>query len=195
MLTDTPLAPEELIFTEELLGQELIFHTAWGLFSPRQIDEGTKLLLCQLSLRLGDNNLDFGCGYGAIGLTMAKLSSQGHTHLVDKDFVAVEFAKKNAEVNEIPNAEIYLSNVFSHVTKKDFNNIVSNIPGGIGKEVLSTFFSQAPDHLRTGGSIYVVCISGLKEFVKSHLLANFNNCDKLAQGKTYTVYKAVKNES
>lgn len=189
-----PLSTEELIFTEELLGQELIFHTAYGLFSPKQIDEGTKLLLGQLHIRLGDHNLDFGCGYGAIGLTMAKLASQGKTHLVDKDFVAVEFAKKNAHVNEIANAEVYLSNVFSHVTKVDFNTIVSNIPGGIGKEVLTTFFSQAPDHLRTGGAIYVVCISGLKEFVKSHLLANFHNCDKLAQGKTYTVYKAVKND-
>jgi len=192
MQSDKPIAPEEIIYKDIVKGVPMEFHTAWGLFSPKQLDEGSRMLLDQVKVRLGDHNLDFGCGYGVIGLTLAKLSSQGKTHLVDKDFVAVEMAEKNAQINSVPNVEVYLSNVFSHVEKNNFDNIVSNIPGGIGKEVLLDFFTCSIDHLKVGGKIYVVCISGLKEFVKTHLLETFGNCDKLAQGKTYTVYSSTK---
>ena len=42
---------EDIVFEEELLGHRLQFHTTWGLFSPKGIDEGTRLLLQHLELR------------------------------------------------------------------------------------------------------------------------------------------------
>lgn len=43
--------------------------------------------------------LDIGCGYGPIGLAIAASAPQGEVHMVDKDFVAVQYAK--AMPNEI----------------------------------------------------------------------------------------------
>ena len=54
--------------------QGLRFHTTWGLFSPRAIDDGSRLLLDHLELAATDNCLDLGCGYGVLGLRMAKMA-------------------------------------------------------------------------------------------------------------------------
>ncbi len=183
---------ETIVFSDVVGGYPFTFQSTWGLFSPKQIDEGTRLLIDNLTVRLGDNNLDFGCGYGAIGLTMAKKAAQGHTHLVDKDFVAIDFAKRNAVANELVNAEIYLSNLFSAVPRNNFDNIASNIPARMGKEQLIAFITGSKDYLKPGGKLTVVCILGLKDFFKKQLFQTFGNCAKLAQGKTYTVFRATR---
>ena len=108
---------DDIVFDARLRGLDLVFHTTWGLFSPREIDEGSRQLIEQLELAPGDDCLDLGCGYGAIGVAMAKLAPRGRTYLVDKDFVAVEFARKNALLNRAENAEVRLSNGFSHLER------------------------------------------------------------------------------
>ena len=77
---------QDIVFETTLREQDLCFHTTWGLFSPKTIDEGTQLLLRYLSVQDGDVTLDLGCGYGPIGLTVAKMTPHGTVHLVDKDF-------------------------------------------------------------------------------------------------------------
>ena len=89
---------DDIVFDAELLQQKFTFHATWGVFSPRAIDEGTLLLLDYLDIQPADNCLDLGCGYGPLGLVMAKLAPQGVTHLVDKDFVAVDYAMPNSSV-------------------------------------------------------------------------------------------------
>ncbi len=83
----------------------LKFQTTWGLFSPRAIDDGSHLLLEHLELAPADNCLDLGCGYGVLGLCMAKMAPQGHTLMIDKDFVAVDYAEKNAVLNRMQHAQ------------------------------------------------------------------------------------------
>ena len=63
---------EDIIFTDELAGERLQFHTTWGIFSPREIDEGTRLLVEYMQIAPTDDCLDLGCGYGPIGLYMAR---------------------------------------------------------------------------------------------------------------------------
>ena len=53
--------------------------------------------------------LDLGCGYGPIGLALARQCHKGQVHMIDKDFVAVELANDNAKRNGITNAKAYLS--------------------------------------------------------------------------------------
>ncbi len=57
----------------------LEFYTTWGLFSPRTIDDGSRLLLDHLELEPADDCLDLGCGYGVLGLCMARAAPQGRT--------------------------------------------------------------------------------------------------------------------
>src|SRR6476619_6286351 len=105
-----PELKQNIVFSAKLAGHDLIFHSTWGLFSPKAIDEGTQLLVDYLKIAPGAVCLDLGCGYGPLGLTLAKMAPQGQVHLVDKDFVAVEFAQKNTGLNHLTNAKAYLSN-------------------------------------------------------------------------------------
>ena len=179
---------KDIIFSAKLRGRDFTFQSTWGIFSQTEIDEVTKLLLEYVEIPAGISSiLDLGCGYGALGIPLAALAPQAEVHLIDKDFVAVEFAKKNAELNGAKNCKTYLSNMFSNVPDRKFDCIVSNLPAKVGKELLRITLSDAKEHLTKGGSLYVVTISGLKEFIKRNLTEVFGNYEKVKQGRTYTV--------
>ena len=170
----------------------LRFHTTWGLFSPRAIDDGSQLLLEHLRLEAGDDCLDLGCGYGVLGLCMAKMAPQGHTLMVDKDFVAVDYAEKNRIANRIDNASSLLSNGFEQIPRQQFDVIVSNIPAKVGKEMLYIYLFDALRYLKPGGSFYIVTITGLRQFFKRGFSEVFGHYEKIKQGKTYTVARGIK---
>ncbi|MGF1546430.1 MAG: class I SAM-dependent methyltransferase [Thiotrichales bacterium] len=164
------------------------FQSTWGLFSPREVDEGTRLLLDRLKVAETDDCLDLGCGYGPIGLVMARLAPRGQTLMVDKDFVAVEYAERNARRNGIANARAQLSNGYDQIDPGSrFHVIASNVPAKVGKELLTLHLHDACQRLHPGGRLYVVTINGLRDFMKRYLNDVFGNYDKLKQGAHYTV--------
>jgi len=176
----------------QLRGHSLFFHTTWGLFSPKQIDEGSKLLIELVDVLDNADILDLGCGYGPIGIALAK-ETTGEVHMLDKDFIAIEYTKKNAVTNNLDNINAYLSNGFSHVPNGQvFDIIVSNIPAKVGKELLIIILNDAKKHLKTGGKLYIVTIAGLKDFMKRHFKETFGNYKKLKQSKGYSVAVAIK---
>ncbi len=181
----------DIVFEAELGGRTLRLHSTWGLFSPRELDEGTRLLLERLEVDPDADCLDLGCGYGAIGLALAALAPQGQTLLVDKDFIAVDYANGNARRNDLANARAILSNGFDQVPRDQrFDLIASNIPAKVGKELLALLLHDARDRLKPGGRLYVVTINGLREFMQRNLREVFGNYDKLKQGTHYTVATA-----
>jgi len=190
----TPSHNQDLKLSAVLHGQPLSFVSTWGLFSPKAIDEGTQLLADHLGdIAPNTTALDLGCGYGPLGLTIAKLAPAGQVHLVDKDFVAIEYAQRNAELNHLQNTRAYLSNGFSHVPAElKFDLIVSNLPAKIGAELLQTFLVDAHTRLNPGGRLAIVTISGLKDYMKRQLALVFGNYTKLKQSKTYTAALAQK---
>jgi len=110
---------------------------------------------------------------------------------VDKDFIAVEFAAANAKRNGISNARCYLSNGCSHVAEDArFDLVVSNLPAKVGNEMFAIMFEDAYGRMSPGGSIVVVTINGLRQYVKRAFTTQFGNYKKLKQGKTYTVAQA-----
>lgn len=172
----------------ELGGRHLQFDSTWGLFSPREIDAGTRLLLDHIEVAASDDCLDLGCGYGAIGLALAALAPQGTTLLVDKDFVAVDYAQRNAQRNGLTHAQAQLSNGFEHIDPaRRFDVIASNIPAKVGKELLTLLLHDAHARLRPGGRLYVVTINGLRQFMRRYLQDIFGNYTKCKQGAHYTV--------
>jgi len=181
---------QDIVFSETLRGETLHFHTTWGLFSPKAVDEGSRLLLDHLEIESDDDTLDLGCGYGPLGLTLARLAPGGTSVLVDKDFVAVEYSKKNSEINSIRNVEVLLSNGFDQIGKRKFDLIVSNLPAKTGKELYYLYFYDALVRMNPGGRFYVVTISGLRRFIQKAFLEVFGNYEKLKQGQTYTVAMA-----
>lgn len=178
---------KDIIFRDTLLGNQLEFHSTWGLFSPKQVDEGSRMLLEQVRPVKNAHILDLGCGYGAIGLALAKLMPDSQVELVDKDFVAVEYTNANASHNGIHNADSYLSNGFDQVLTRQFDIIVSNLPAKVSGELFDIWFAEAYERLAPGGAFYVVTVSGIRQYIKRQFNEVFGNYDKLAQGKTYTV--------
>ena len=172
---------------------DLTLKTTWGLFSPKAIDAGSQMLLDFMEVAPDADCLDLGCGYGILGLTLARWAPQGETLLVDKDFVAVEYSEKNRLLNRIDNAECQLSNGFQHIAKeRRFDIIVSNIPAKVGKELLYIYLFDALERLRPGGSFYIVTITGLRQFFKRGFQEVFGHYEKIKQGKTYTVARGIR---
>ncbi|MEJ2693139.1 MAG: methyltransferase [Candidatus Thiodiazotropha sp.] len=183
----------DIVIDADLAGERLRLHSTWGIFSPREIDEGTRLLVERLELAPTDDCLDLGCGYGPIGLFMARRAPQGHTLMVDKDFMAVEYANANAQRNGLSNARAMLSNGFDHMDPNlRFDVIASNIPAKVGKEMLGLILHDAQQRLKADGRLYVVTINGLRQYMKRNLNQVFGNYDKLKQGRSYTVALARK---
>ena len=183
----------DIQFSETLKDHTLKFKSTWGIFSPREIDAGTHLLLKHLELQENEIALDLGCGYGPIGLTIAACAPKGQVHMVDKDFMAVEYASRNAELNGLNHAKAYLSNGLSHVPKEiQFTTVVSNVPAKVGKEMLSIMLHDIHAQLAPGGQLVVVTINGLRDYMKRNFNEVFGNYEKVKQGKDYTISRCVK---
>ena len=111
--------------------------------------------------------------------------------MVDKDFVAVEYARRNAEAHGLTNCKAYLSNAFSHVGDVKFDNVLSNVPANVGREMLYIILADAKAHLVPGGRLVVVTVAGLRQYIKRNFLEVFGNYEKVKQGKACAVAMAV----
>ena len=196
MLTPAQLAElrRPIRFDAELGGRPMHLESTWGLFSPREIDEGTRLLLGHVEIAADDDCLDLGCGYGPLGLALASLAPKGRTLMVDKDFVAVEYANANAQRNGVTNAQAILSDGLRHVPPQTFTLAVTNLPAKTSKEHYYLFFHDIRDRLAPGGRLYVVVISGLRQFIARAFEEVFGNHRKLKQGQHYTVALAERRD-
>lgn len=183
---------KDIVFNDQLLGHDLEFHTTWGLFSPKGIDDGSRLLLKYLEVKDDDQAIDLGCGYGPLGISIAKSAPKGNCLMVDKDFVAVEYANANAKRNGVKNASAQLSDGLNHISDQRFSLAVTNLPAKTNKEHYYLFFSDIYNKLEPGGRFYVVVISGLRQFIARSFEEIFGNHKKLKQGKFYTVAVATK---
>lgn len=186
--------PSDILIRENVRGFNLVFHSALGLFSAEKIDSGTKLLLDSLEVNQKDICLDLGCGYGVIGIVLSKLNPTGMIYFADRDFLAIEYAKKNCEVNNVKNFEAVLSNGFSHLRGLTFNLIVSHLPTHVSNKLLAWIIEDAKNHLAKNGKLYVVTVSALQPFVKREFERVFGNYAKIAHNNLYSVSEATDNK-
>jgi len=186
------MKPQDFTLQEDLLGHKLTFKTTYGLFSYKKVDDGTKLLIDSVQFKDGDNILDLGCGYGPIGIALAKSNPQGKVYLVDRDFVAVEYARGNCQLNGVSNCEVLLSNGFSHLEGVKFDVIAANLPSHFSNDMLRWMLQDAKNHLSDGGKLYVVTVSKLRKFIKREFESIFGNWKKVDHNAAYTISLATK---
>ncbi len=180
-------------FQATLRNHPLRFRATWGLFSPREVDQGTSMLLYSVEVAPDADCFDLGCGYGAIGVTLARLAPRGDTWMVDRDFVAVDYATSNAALNGATNVHVLLSNGFDAVPPdRTFDVVASNLPAKVGNESLTLMIADAYAHLNPGGRLYVVTISGMRHFIERTFQEVFGNYEKATQGRQHTVSLAVR---
>ena len=89
----------------EFRGRRFRFFTEAGVFSPRHIDAGTRLLAEAMEVQEEDTVLDLGCGYGVLGVLAAGLASRGRAYLVDINERAAALARDNLALNGVSNGE------------------------------------------------------------------------------------------
>ncbi len=177
---------DHLIETE-LAGWPCRFYTTLGLFSPREIDAGTRLLIEELAPGPEDDCLDLGCGYGPIGCYLAYRAPRGNTLLVDRDFVAVEYAARNAAANGLANASAMLSNGLAQVGERRFDLIASNLPAKVGRELYTVFLEDAWDHLKPGGCFQAVLLRNLWPALRREAERVFGRVEKQREGPKHVV--------
>lgn len=177
----------EFEITTKLRGFDLKFKTTYDLFSYREIDKGTKLLIDNITPPLGVTCLDLGCGYGPIGITMAKMNPKAKIYLVDKDFVAIEYAKKNCKINGVSNCQVIPSDGFSQVKNIKFDLVASNLPTHVASQTRKKFFKDAKNSLKKNGKIYVVTVNKLSSYMQKTFDEIFGNYKKLAKNSTHSL--------
>lgn len=184
---------QDIAFRQDVLGKPFDFVSTWGLFSPEKLDDGSLMLLDYIEFLPNDDSIDLGCGYGVLGMTAARECPNGQHLLIDKDFVAVQYAERNCQKNGLTNTQVILSNGFAQVdTARRFSLVMSNLPAKASKEQHYLYLLDAYNAMEVGARFYVVTINGLREFMKRSFTEVFGNSEKIKQGKTYTITKAVK---
>lgn len=109
---------EERNFDFRLLGFDFKFVTDNGVFSKNTIDFGSRVLIeAAGGLELGDKILDVGCGYGPIGLSLAKKNPDAMVEMVDVNELALELAKKTRQKTQLKTFR-FTNQAFMKMSKK-----------------------------------------------------------------------------
>lgn len=173
-----------------LLGQGFHFYTDAGVFSKKMVDYGSQVLLNALDLERGKNLLDVGCGYGPLGISLAKVQGVQST-MIDINSRAIDLAKKNAERNGVV-AHIFQSNIYENVSEK-FDYIISNPPIRAGKKVVHEIIEGAFDHLNQGGSLTIVIQKKQgAPSAKAKMEDVFGNSEIIRKDKGYYILRSEK---
>ena len=171
-------------------GYGLTFMTDAGVFSKGELDAGSRLLLDALPALTGDV-LDVGCGWGAIGVAIAKASRAAQVTMVDVNHRALDLCRANCDRNGVT-AEVLESDGLAAVMGRKFDAIVTNPPIRAGKQVIYKMFEDASASLKAGGALYLVIRKqqGAESCVK-YLKTLFDTVEKLDKSAGFWVLKAA----
>ncbi len=132
---------------------KLSFFTDNGVFSKKGLDFGTRSLLESLPDDIHGDVLDFGCGYGPIGIYLKKVYNC-NVDMLDINERSINLAVKNAELNKV-DVNIFKSDIYENVTKK-YDYIITNPPIRVGKKILYKILFEAREHMKENGTMYLV---------------------------------------
>lgn len=177
-------------------GVSLRLKTDAGVFSRRNLDRGTELLIEALQVGPCELILDLGCGYGVIGLVAARLSEGGHVILTDVNERAVALARTNRKRNAVVNAEIRKGDLYTPVAGLVFNHIVCNPPLRAGRGVVDRIIREAPAYLLDGGRLWLVAKTKLgADSIRKRMADVFGNAVVAKRGSGYKVVVSTKQQA
>jgi 16S rRNA (guanine1207-N2)-methyltransferase len=154
--TAEPAAPHRAGSVHVLLGDiALELATDAGVFSPRRLDPGTRLLLDVAPLPPATGNLlDLGSGYGPLALVLAARSPAATVWAVDVNQRALALTSANAERAGVGN--VRCAEPDDPALPARFELIWSNPPIRIGKDALHRLLAGWLDRLSPGAAAYLV---------------------------------------
>ncbi|MER2494114.1 methyltransferase [Catenovulum sediminis] len=162
-----------------------------GVFSHRELDHGTRLLLTHLPDNIEGEVLDFACGCGVIGSYIKKYyENVNNITLTDIDAIAVEASKMTLKCNELV-GHVVLSDGLKKISSK-YRWIFSNPPFHTGLKIdyhiTEAFIKRCKEVLQPGGCLYLVANRFLKY---PHILQNhFDLIEVVVEDNKFKVYCA-----
>ena len=177
-----------------LKGTEFDMYTAGGVFSPKKVDTGTKLIIEKAIVKNGWKVLDFGCGYGVLGIALKRKRPLLDMVMSDINVRAIKLVKMNLRLHNII-AEVLQSDVFANkkLDAMEFDTIILNPPQTAGKKLCFRMIEESKDHIRKGGLMQIVARTkkGGKH-LSEHMENIFGNVREEAKGSGYRVYVSEK---
>ncbi len=171
-----------------LCGKPFEFLTASSVFSKRKVDCGTRLLIESMLLPKSGCVLDIGCGYGTVGITVAKLNPKLHVAMTDVNARAVRLAKKNISLNKVFNAEVRCGLFYEPVEDMKFNCILSNPPVSAGMQTVKAIVTGAPNVMATEATFQMVIRSKIGAKLLPELFTQtFGSCEVTARESGFRV--------
>ena len=171
-------------------GHQFQFETDRGVFSKNRFDYGSQVLLKAVMPEIHGETLDLGCGYGPVGIILAKLTD-AKLSMSDINERAVNLAKKNARHNRV-DVDIRQSDGFANITEV-FDAIVLNPPIRAGKALIYELFAASCEHLHPNGCLYVVIQKKQgADSAKKELSRHFATVDTISRSAGYHVFRAKK---
>lgn len=180
-------------FKTRILGNDIIINSSSGIFSVREIDFGTRLLIENSQIN-GKEILDLGCGYGIVGIALKKIKPDINMTMIDVNERAVKASIENCESNNVE-AKILRSDIFSHPELKDkkFDTILTNPPFSAGKKLCFQFIEKSSQHLNKNGLFELVAPHNKGgESLKRKMLEVFGNAGELTKKSGFRVYISIK---
>ena len=173
-------------------GRKFEFDIATNLFSSFDVDQGTDLFIRSLTPNNPKTILDLGCGYGPIGIILAKKFPEAQVTLLDSNLLAIRYTNLNIQKNNVINAKTIGSLGMEQVKNMSFDLIISNIPARIGEEaIVNEFLLEPIKHLNPGGEFWFVVVSKLNQLIKRVEKQNNLSFKKISKRRGHTVYKIV----
>lgn len=188
---------DESLFTYSYDNHNLELISDAGVFSKGKIDFGSDLLVKTFLKTYPPgptkNIIDVGCGYGPIGLMIAKVSPHHEVMMVDINQRALSLSRKNKKKNRIENVEIKESDGLSQVENNAYDFVLTNPPIRAGKTVVHSILVDAYEKLKDGGALCVVIQKkqGMPS-AKQKMQDTFNNVEVLEKSKGYYILRSVK---
>ncbi len=172
---------------------KLVFNVAETLFSTFDVDHGTDILIRSIDVKEPKTILDIGCGYGPIGITLAKKYPGAQVTMIDRDLLAVRYSQLNIKENNIGNAEVLGSVGLEAVANKKFDLIVSNIPAKIGDDAITQeFILESFKHLNPNGELWLVVVNALNHLIPKIEVLPSLKMREVRKRNGHTVYKIKK---
>lgn len=145
-----------MLIKDTICGQEVVLETGDYYFSPKGIDKGTLFMLSKVQVTKEDKVLDLGCGYGVVGIYIAKLIGGDKVVMSDVSEEAVELTNANLALNGLDSVRVIKSNGLKEIPDRDFTLILSNPPYHADFSVAKAFIEDSHKRLVFGGKLMMV---------------------------------------
>ncbi len=162
-----------------------------GLFSWRNIDPASALLIEHLPADIAGHGADFGAGWGYLSRAVLNLEKVKTLSAIELDIRGINCTKNN--IND-PKLTLIWSDVTHFQSDRLYDFIVMNPPfhanGSEDHSLGQTFIEQAHKNLRKGGHLYMVANRHLPyEFALKKLYKSF---DIILDAQGYKIISAKK---